>query len=468
MAYFDYENAMLERFRAKHRELLAGGAEVNLYAMVDPSALSQIARQVRGKWMEPLQRMPLYAGSGLDLLEATGPVVMAMPDLRNTGTLTSRSVSDRDPTAADAFVRLLSRAAHDPAHVTWIWTPHDMGALVEHLQTLLHARLGPDDEDAWFFFYQPSHLKVLHEKLPEATRRHMFGPIHAWWTLSLRGTLVELEGYGTPVPAAWDAFPVPADVVDALQRAAMPMQLHAWLQKCRLGQATAFSQRASVAELVPLVSRAVEYGLTSKADIATFVVYGQRYKVDYDHHPALQALLTDASTRSHSLARTYRDVPPDVWAELAQTAQQRIDAQAASAWNAVLSKAGQVTLRVRVVNCTRAPLTGVFFDFPAKQEVPRHFVGRIDGSRYSEPAVTTDAVVCPLPGGELKLSWIETTEYSPGRYMATPRQAKLIVQGQLPVKRGAGVLEIRIGKFGQTALMHKDGSNFDQAERGQG
>ena len=106
MAYLDYENAILERFRAKHRDLLAGSAVVNLYAMVDPSALWQIERQARGKCLESLQRMPLYAGSGLDLLEATGPVLLAMPDLRSTGPLTSSSFSDRHPTAADAFVRL--------------------------------------------------------------------------------------------------------------------------------------------------------------------------------------------------------------------------------------------------------------------------------------------------------------------------------------------------------------------------
>lgn len=467
MAYLDYENAILERFRAKHRDLLAGSAVVNLYAMVDPSALWQIERQARGKCLESLQRMPLYAGSGLDLLEATGPVLLAMPDLRSTGPLTSSSFSDRHPTAADAFVRLLNRAGYDPAHVTWIWSPHDMGTLVAHLQTLLHARLGPDDEDAWFFFYQPSHLQVLHEKLPEATRRHMFGPIHAWWTLSLRGTLVELEGDGTAVPAAWDAFPVPADVVDALQRAAMPMQLHAWLQKCRLGQTTEISQRASLAELVPLVSRAVGYGLTTKADIATFVVYGQRYKVDYDHHPALQALLTDTSMRSRPLAQAYRDVPLDVWAELAQTAQQRINAQATSVLHAALGKAGQVTLCARVVNATGAPLTGVFFDFPARRDVPRQFMGHIDGSRYRETAVTKDAVVSPLPGGELKLHWVEPHEYSPGRFITNLRQVKLVVQGELPAERGAGVLEISIGRYLQSATMHKDGKKFDRAGRGQ-
>ncbi|SDB98890.1 protein of unknown function [Cupriavidus sp. YR651] len=460
MAYLDYVNAMLERFRTKHRDLLAAHAEVHLYAMVDPTALSQYERYKPSAWLAIVQRMSLYAGSGLDILEATGPVLLAMPDLRNTSKLTASSFSTRAPTSADVFVELLALATHSAAHVTWIWSPHEMGTLVAHLQTLLHARLGPDDEDAWFFFYQPSHLQVLHEQLPEVTRRHMFGPIHAWWMLSLHGQLVELEGEGAPVPPAWDAFPVPGDVVTALQRAAMPEQVHAWLEKTCLNLTTSPRHNGQVAEIAPLVKRALDYSLARKKDVVTFVIYGLHYKVDYDQHPHLQALLTGAADQGRPLAQAYRAVSLDVWDELAQTAQQRVNAQAARALHAALRKAGQISLRARIVNATGSAISGVFFDLPGNPHAGRQFVGSVDGRSFGEAVLDKEALVSPLPGDKLILHWIEFTDYAPGRCMRTPRRRELVVNGELPTEERSGLLEIRFGKYGEAIVMHKDEASF--------
>lgn len=464
MTYLAYDNAMLERFRAKHRELLAAHAAVNLYAVVDPVMLQWYDSPDTGQWLEPLQRMSLYAGSGLDSVEATGPVLLTMPDLRGTGKMTASSFSVHAPTAVDVFVKLLVMSMRNSDHVTWIWSPHALGPLVEHLQTLLHARLEPDGEDAWFFFYQPSHLKVLHERLPDATRRNMFGPIHAWWTLDSRGDLVELAGESGPLPPAWDAFPIPADVVTALQRAAMPVQVHAWLQKSRMNLSTFPFRNGQVAEIEPLVNRALDHGFGSKADVATFVAYGLRYKVDYDRHPQIQALLNATVTEGRPLAVAYRDVSADVWDELMETAQQRIDAEKARAWHSALRKAGQIRIRTRTINTTGSPISGVFFDLPGIRDAQRQYVGNPYGIEYCATAGEKDALVSPLPGGKVMLSWYERSTYAPGRHMQTPREREIVVTGELPLNDKSGWLEIRFGLSGQSIVMHADGGPDDQTK----
>lgn len=463
MKYLDYENAMLERFRAKHRELVAADTPANLYALVDPVALRWYEVPDRSRWLAPLQRMPLYAGSGLEGLEATGPVLLAMPDLRSTGTLTVSSFSAHAPTAADAFVNLLGLSTRNTSHVTWIWSPHQMAGLVEHLQTLLHARLGPDDEDAWFFFYQPSHLRVLHERLPEATRRYMFGPIHAWWMLDRHRSLVELAGDSLPIPTPWEALPVPTDVVTALQRAAIPAQVHAWLRKTRLNLTGIPSHNEQLAEIEPLVDRALNYGLAGKQDVQTFVVYGLRFKVDYDKHPRLQALLTDAAARSQPLEKAYRDVHHEVWSELAATARQRVEASEICARQAAMKKAGHVRLRARIVNDTGGTIYGLVIELP--RHAQRQFLGSIEGSPYRKSTLDKESVQSPLPGDKLILRWDESTAYGSGRSMCTPHRLELVVKGELPNDEKSGVLEIYFGKFGQAVVLHKD--DLNHAKKGE-
>lgn len=149
--------------------------------------------------------------------------------------------------------------------------------------------------------------------------------------LDVNGRLVELAGESEPVAPAWDAFPVPAEVVTALQRAAMPVQVLTWLKKARLNLTATTFRNGQLAEIEPLVHRAMDYGLAGMGDVATFVVYGLRYKVDYEQHPHLQALLTGAAAQRRPLAQAFRDVDPDVWHELAETAQQRVEARMVSA-----------------------------------------------------------------------------------------------------------------------------------------
>ena len=459
--HLDDHNALLERFRAKHRELDEARQHVRLYAVLDQGGLTAAERQLLGD-LEEQRGVSLYAGSGLGSLEAVGPVLLAMPDVRNIEPLTYSGFADGD-SAGERFVRLLSLAKDHAARVTWIWAPHAPDVLVEHLQTLLHASLGTDGEDAWFFFYHPSHLKVLHERLPEATRQYMFGPVHAWWTLDARGGLVELAGEGAPVPSAWSVLPIPADVETALQRAAMPAQVHAWLKHTRMNPATEYSYNRQMAEIAPLVERAHGYGLSRLADLATFVVYGLRYRVDYDQHPHIAALLADTVSQGTPLAPAYRRVKAGVWRELAQSARQRMQARAERERYEDLRESGHIRLRARLVNASGKPVRDVYFDLYGQPHTDRQFLGAaIDDGVVSQK----DVVLSPLPGQKLVLCWDDLEILRGGSILRTPHKSEVTVEGDVPPHDHSGLLEMRFEKYGQKVVMRRDEDTWHNAGRG--
>ncbi|WP_413231534.1 DUF4123 domain-containing protein [Paraburkholderia domus] len=331
--------------------------------------------------------------------------------------------------------------------VSWIWTPHDMEPFIDHLQTLLHARLGPDDDDAWFFFYQPPYLRALHRELPEPTRRHVFGPCHAWWMLDMHAKLVELPGESLPIPRAWDAFPVPADVVAALRREVMPLQVLDWLRKTKPELLTETGMTAQLCEIAPFVGRAMNHGLTRKTDMATFVAYGLRYKKNYDMHPAVQEALATAG--SASLIDTYMALGSTVWREVADTIEQRVEQERVQQWHASLREQGFVRMKARFINCNEHRIGNIRIGSPRGKPNDRQRIGTIDGgSLFQERTLDVAAVDVPLPGGRLLLEWSQP--YSP--YMTR----ELVVRGELPRDENAGMLIVHFLKFERIAVMHAE------------
>jgi hypothetical protein len=468
----DYQKTTLERFRAKYRDLDEAQKSVHLYALLDQGGLTEGERQACADLLDRHRSVSLYAGSGLGDLEAVGPVLLGIPDLRSDEPLTDFSFLDADPDT-DTFVWLLSLAQGHAACVTWIWTPHDADTLVEHLQTLLHARLGTDGEDAWFFFYHPSHLKVLHEALPEATRQYMFGPVHAWWMLDAHGRLVELAGEGLPVPRGWEVLPIPADVVEALQRAAMPTQVHAWLQQTRMNPTTGYRYNDQMAEIVPLVERAFEHGLSGPADVATFVAYGLRYQLDYDRHAQLGTVLAEAAAHGEPLAPAYRCVEKGVWRELAQSAPQRVRALAErrryeelDRQYEALKKAGHVRLRARIVNASGKLLQDMYFvPYGKKAREDRQYLGSIDGQMSVEVVVQKDELLSPLPGEKLVLHWVESTLLQSGRGYRTDYESEISIEGEVPLADGSGLLELWFGVYDKRVVMYQDENAWRKAGR---
>ncbi|CAM2164951.1 DUF4123 domain-containing protein [Paraburkholderia sacchari] len=467
----DYQKTMLERFRAKYRDLDEVQKPVHLYALLDQGGLTAVERQTCADLLERRRGVSLYAGSGLGDLEAIGPVLLAMPDLRGDELLTDADFLNANPDT-DVFVQLLSLARDHAARVTWIWTPHRADTLVEHLQTLLHARLGTDGEDVWFFFYHPSHLKVLHKTLPEATRQYMFGPVHAWWMLDVHDRLIELTGEGSSVPRGWEVLPVPADVVEALQRAAMPMQVHAWLQQIRMNLTTGYRYNDQIAEIALLVERAFEQGLGRPSDVATFVAYGLRYQVDYDRHPQLGVVLSETVARNEPLAPAYRRVGKAVWRELAQSAPLRVQALADRRRGEelgrryeALEKIGHVRLRARIVNASGKRLQHVYFVPFGSPRGDRQHLGSIDGQMSAEVVAEKDELLSPLPGEKLVLHWAESTPLPSGRTFWTDYESEVSVEGEVPLEDGTGLLELWLGAYDKRVVMYRDEDIWRDAGR---
>jgi hypothetical protein len=444
---FEFENRMLRRFRARHDELAAAGAHVRLYALIDSAAMTSRDTEFLCKGLNELQRISLYAGSGLAPLEETGPLILVMPDLRGNQTV-GWSTDNKGPAGPiDLFLRLLRLARCNVQLVSWIWTPHDVEPFISHLQSLLHARLGPEDQDAWFFFYQPPYLRALHRDLPESTRWHVFGPCHAWWMLDMHEQLVEMPGEGLPIPRAWDAFPVPAEVVAALHRDCRPLQVHAWLRKTKPELFTERGMTAQLREIAPLVERAMSHGLTRKTDMSTFAAYGLRYKTNYDTHPAVQEALT--AKGDAPLVDRFMSLGSDVWQKVSDTAAQRLEEERVQQWHGSLRAQGFVRVKAQFVNCNGYRIGNIHIRSPRGKHQERQSVGTIDGgSFFQERALDVAAVDVPLPGERIVLEWFQP--HNP--YMTR----EVVIRGELPRDENAGVLVVRFGEFGQSAEMHAE------------
>lgn len=367
------DDPLLERFRDQYAAYKAAHPRAQLYALLDLAAMSGHSRHFLSDTIRAMPRIPLYANTGLDDLAASGPFLIACPAPEGAEPLSVHH-------------SLLGLARRDCRFVSWLWTTHEVEPLLDHLQTLLHARLGSDGGDAWFFFHQPVYLAALHRTLPEETRRYMFGPCLAWWCLDQHGELVELPGENLRIPEARDALPVPDEVVDALHRAGAPLQVRAWLQRARPDVLNpSVYANDQLQQVAPLVEQAFGYGLTDKIDQGVYVATGLLYGRQYDDHPALQAVLAQYRRGKTTLIDAYAALGDGVWREVEVTAQQRAAEAAAQAHQAKLREYGHATLRVRVVNDTDLHKRKIELESTLGLCTTRASLGDIEASGF-EPA----------------------------------------------------------------------------------
>jgi hypothetical protein len=315
--------------------------------------------------------------------------------------------------------------------VSWLWATHEVEPLVGHLQTLLYAQLGPDGDDAWFFFHQPAYLPVLHRTLPEETRRYMFGPYLAWWCLDYCGALVELPGESLRIPKAWEALPVPEDVVDALHRAGAPAQVRAWLQRARPDVLdNTVHANEQLQQLAPFVEQAFAYGLTGKVDQGVYAAAGLLYGRQYDEHPALQAVLTQFRNGKTALIDAYTALGDDVWQQVAATAQQREAEAAVLAHQAKLKQYGYVSLRVKVVNDTEIRRRKMELAPSSNNYLSSTSLGEIDDRGFQPAEIEIASAKVPIPGTRATVKWIGP--------MGTSSD-EAVVTGEMPRAEGEGL-----------------------------
>jgi len=425
---YAYTNAMLARFRAKHAELLSLDPGVRLYALVDTGSLDAPRKTFLKKGWES-QHRSLYAGSGLDQLEQTGPALFVVPDLRGNA-IFKFSMQGPSISPLDVFQRLLMLACNNAQSVSWLWTSHELEPLTDHLKTLLHARLAPDDDDAWFFFYQPSYLQTLHRTLPEGTRRYMFGPVHAWWMLDKKGRLVELAGEGMAIPNAWDVLPVPAETVAALQLEVMPRQVLEWLDRMMPEVIASTRPNEKLAAVEPFVERALKVGLSGKRDVAVFVLYGLRYGSGYELHPIVKDAIASTVQGQCSLIDAYVSVDSTVWLEVELAAPQLLADEATRKWHAELQQDRYVSLSLHVKNYCGHAIRNIKIELPERGSAGEQRIGDLGGLGSGKTTIDLENVTAPLPGDPVIVRWSE-----PGNPAS---RAELSVEGTLPASARSG------------------------------
>jgi hypothetical protein len=415
---FRQDDQLLDRFCDQYVAYKAAHPHAQLYALLDLAAMPGNWQHSLSDTIKAMPRVPLYGNTGLDDLAASGPFVIVCPAPEGDEPLR-------------AYRSLLGLTRRDSRYVSWLWATHEVQALVDHLQTLLHARLGTDGEDAWFFFHQPAYLSVLHRTLPEETRRYMFGPCLAWWCLNYRGELVELPGENLPIPKACDVLPIPGEVVTALHRAGAPMQVRAWLQRTRpdVLDHTGYANE-QLQQIAPLVEQAFGYGLTDKIDQGVYVAAGLLYDRQYDDHPALQAVLTQFRSGKTVLIDAYAALGESVWQEVAVSARERAAEAAAQAHQAKLREYGHATMRVKIVNDTEGRKRKIELESTRGLFTSSAGLGDIDAKGFEPAEIEIASARVPIPGTPVTVKWIGPMGESSDKAMVT---------GDLPRAEGEGL-----------------------------
>jgi hypothetical protein len=415
---FKPDDPLLVRFRDQYAAYQAVHPHARLHALLDPALMFGDRRYFLPDAIMAMPRVPLYGNTGLDDLAASGPFLIACP-----------APEGAEPVRA--YQSLLQLARRDCRFVSWLWATHDVEPLVDHLQTLLHARLGAEGEDVWFFFHQPAYLAVLHRMLPEETRRYMFGPCLAWWCLDYHGEMVELPGENQPIPKAREALTVPDEVVNALHRAGAPIQVRAWLQRVRpeaLDHTVHANQQ--LRQVALLVERALEYGLVDKIDQGVYVAAGLLYGRQYDDHPAVQARLAQYRCGRTTLIDVYAALGDDVWREVAATARQRAAEAAAQAHRAELCKYGHATMRVKIVNETTLHKRNIELVSTRGLFTTRASLGDIGASGFKPAETEVASARVPIPETHVTVKWIG---------QAGENLDEAVVIGALPGSEGEGL-----------------------------
>lgn len=388
------DEPLLDRFRDQYAAYRATHPRAQLYALLDVASMVPNWQHFLADAIRAMPRVPLYGNTGLDDLAATGPFLIVCPPPEGDEPLR-------------AYRSLLGLAGRDSRFVSWLWATHEVEPLVDHLQTLLHAKLGSAGEDAWFFFHQPAYLPVLHRTLPAETRRYVFGPCLSWWCLDYRSEFVELPGENLPIPRAWDALPVPDEVVDALHRAGAPVQVRAWLQRARpdVLDHRVYSND-QLQQVTPLVEQAFGYGVTEKTDQGVYVAAGLLYGRQYDDHPALQAVLAQFRGGKTALIDAYAALGDGVWNEVAATARQRAAEAATEAHQAKLREDGHATMQVRIVNDTPLHKRKIKIESTGDHFTTSASLGDIDPNGFEPTRRIVAAARIPVPGTRVTVKWI--------------------------------------------------------------
>lgn len=427
---------VLERFRDRYAAYKAAYPRLYLYALIDIAALAENGQHLLSDITQAMPLVSLYNDTGLDNLSEKGPCLFGCPAPEGIEPLRM-------------FRLLLGLARQDNRVVSWLWSTHEIDPFVDHLQTLLHARLESDGADTWFFFHQPGYLPVLHRTLPDDARDYMFGPCLEWWCLDYTGALIELPGGNLPIPTARDIFSIPEYVEREICRASAPAQVLAWLQRARPEVIdVVLDMNGQLRQVAPFVERAFEYGLAEKLDQGVYAATGLLYGRQYDDHPGLKTTLTQFRSGKGTLIDAYIALGERVWREVADTARQRAADTHAQAYHAKLRELGYAALRVKVVNDTDVGKRKIELLFGGDSYRRSVTLGDVDDRGFEAATVEIGCANVPVPGTAAIVKWVGPMGSS---------SDEVVVTGNLPRADGEGLAIVRFSRNWRVYIsMHAD------------
>lgn len=436
--------ALLDALCAQYAAYRDTHPATRLHALIDPNALSSRWQAHLREVINDLPRFPLYQDTGLDDIAQRGPFLLACP------------APDTD-VALHLHRVLLAAAKTDHRCISWLWCEHDALALVDHLQTLLHARLEPQGQDVWLHFHQATFLPVLHRELPDDSRRYIFDCLRDWWCLDLQEAWVTHPGQSSAIPRAWDALPIPEALSDALQRVSTPSRLNAAIERQR---PDAFGGQAGVEpdtnvrlrRLTPIVQKAARYGIKEHEDLSLYADTALLYGSEYDEHPPVQEALLRYSSGNLPLSQVYLSLGDAVWREVAALAKARAVVAQKQVYQATLRERGFIRLRVQLINETSYARSQVELLPPTESSIPAASLGTVKGREYGPGSAEIASAVVPIPGSKVRVSSVSLS----GR----PVALETVVTGDLPNGEGMGVAQVRFDRDG-FAHVHIDASESD-------
>jgi hypothetical protein len=281
----------------------------------------------------------------------------------------------------------------------------------------------------------------------------VFGPCIAWWCLDAHGQLLELAGENMALPPAWEALPIPTDVVDSLYREGAPAQTRAWLKTSMPYLFESNSPNVQFAQLIPTVNKAFGYGINDKVNLGVFAAFALRYGIGYDVHPALQNVLARFRDAKPTLIDAYAALSPDVWAEVQSTTKQRTQETAALAYQAMCRESGYAWMKVRLINEHDTQQKNVQLVPPEQSFRGPTNLGDISAGIYQPTRVDIPRVSVPVPGTKVTMKSIAPSGWE---YVCDT-----VVDGELPQSEYEGFVVITFARNHHVYItMHAEEPNI--------
>jgi hypothetical protein len=273
----------------------------NGFALIDCGLMSKADLT----WLDAQQACKLFVGTPDEQHAHLGPRLLALPDVQQG--------------APGWLNRLAMIEAREPC-VHWLWTPEDVRALIQRLQSMFIGKL-ENGRSAMIRYFDRAVWQFLAGHLNEAQKARFFGPARVWQTWSV-GCWVTHPGQALAAPLDLSEPLLWTDPqVYRINLAGLPMQLFDDLQPDYPDQLDASNRRDMEQRFSKAVEKADAWGIVTYRDFMLFTILSFTVAPEFDQHPEVAAQLKRIRAEGVKLYDIVDDVPRSAWADLGAPAR---------------------------------------------------------------------------------------------------------------------------------------------------